>query len=250
MSFNIDKFNQLSILQQLKKLSYHLRNILIDKKTQNPHLYKEMITYINQKYYYSFPIPENKEEVKNLYEELTKRILEKDPYQESIIFDSPNKKRTIFNIHLVLDNIRSPFNVGSLFRTSECLGVRELILLGITPRPDINTKIQKSAKDGIISYRYFENAALLKQNLTKQDIFIGIEKTNNSKDITLFKEPNHDCNYYLVMGNEEFGISKDVLDICQDIYHIPLMGMKNSLNVSVAGGIALYHIKEKLTPIN
>lgn len=152
-------------------------------------------------------------------------------------------------IYLILDNIRSMENVGSIFRTADAAGVAKIILCGITPKPP-RKEIDKAALGAVdfVDWEYQENAKDLICNLKENGIkIIALEQDkrsisyNNPDSLPL----THDsCKIALIVGNETDGISKEVLDQADRIIEIPMHGKKNSLNVAVATGIALFKLKE------
>ena len=142
---------------------------------------------------------------------------------------------------LVLNNIRSAFNVGNLFRTADAVGIGDIILSGFTPKPPHRNIIRASlSAENSIPWVGINRHHDLIQTLTlKNYITVAFEQTNDS--INLF-DLNLDTkkNYCFILGNEVFGISNELLDIAEIICHIPQVGIKHSLNVAVAGSVALY----------
>lgn len=140
--------------------------------------------------------------------------------------------------YLILPNIRSTHNVGAMFRCSDAFGVTKLFLTGYTPQPprkDID-KVSLGAETWMPWEHCAKTVPLLKR-LKKQGVrIVGLEQTKLSKDIGVvsFATP-----LALVMGNEVLGISRAILQHCDDVVHIPMYGQKESINVSVAAGIAL-----------
>jgi len=144
---------------------------------------------------------------------------------------------------VVLDNIRSRENVGSIFRTADGAGVDKIYLCGITPTPP-HEKISKTAlgAETYISWEYHKRTADILKKLNKQRInIVALEQTKNSRNIftmgAFAKAP-----IVLVLGNEVRGLSSGILKLCDKKVYIPMLGRKESLNVSVAAGIALYQI--------
>jgi len=159
------------------------------------------------------------------------------------IFDRKNEKR-IFDTVMILDNIRSPFNVGSMFRTSDCLGIKELALCGITPKPP-QPKIDRTSMNtvDIVSWRYFqETEDAIKFYKNEGYEIYAVETATNS--VPLFEIGNFDKKV-LIFGNEEFGITEEIISLCNKVIEIPLMGIKNSMNVSNAFAIVSYEIMKK-----
>lgn len=146
---------------------------------------------------------------------------------------------------LILPDIRSCHNVGAMFRTADACGVDFLYLTGYTatpPKPQID-KVSLGAEKWM-PWKQYKNIKSLIKRLKKQGIcVVALEKTAASKDIGTvpFKTP-----LALIVGNEVDGVSSDILKLCDEVVHIPMYGKKESLNVSVAAGIALYAIKQSL----
>ena len=151
------------------------------------------------------------------------------------------------NNWLILHNIRSAQNVGALFRTAEACGIEKIYLTGYTPRPlDRFGRDQKSISksalgaEKIIPWDESETITSVLKNLKKENFqIIAIEQSNESVDYKKVK--TKDKNVF-VLGNEVKGISKQTLDKCDVVAEIPMKGKKESLNVSVSGGIALFRI--------
>src|SRR3989338_5941828 len=152
------------------------------------------------------------------------------------------KKRRIL---LVLPNIRSLYNVGSFFRTSDAFGVEKIYLCGYTGTPDSlhGNKISKVALGGekYIPWEYRKSVTPLLSEL-KKDVWqvVALEQAKKSEDLGRVKLKNKVA---LVVGNEVKGLPKSILNLSDLIVEIPMFGQKESLNVSVAGGIALYVIR-------
>lgn len=145
-------------------------------------------------------------------------------------------------IYLILDNIRSMENVGSIFRTCDAAGVSKLILTGITPRPP-RKEIDKTALGAVdtVEWESEENLEFIIYNLKKQGFkIIALEQDSRSIPYTEFQ--SDDVSVALIVGSETEGVQEEILDLCDTIIEIPMHGEKNSLNVSVATGIALYQL--------
>ena len=140
---------------------------------------------------------------------------------------------------VLVDNVRSAFNVGAILRTSECFGVKRLILCGITPGTD-NTAVLK-ASVGAEAWLSIENQPNL-LNVCKQLELEGftiwaLELGKTAQPVnTLIQRP---AKLALVIGNERCGVDQQVLNKCAKIVYIPMLGNKNSLNVEVSFGVAL-----------
>jgi 23S rRNA (guanosine2251-2'-O)-methyltransferase len=159
---------------------------------------------------------------------------------------TPEKYKQVSKIPLVvvLDNVRSQHNVGSVFRTADAFRVENIYLCGITATPP-NKEIQKTALGATesVDWKYFDKTAdaikLLKEN---GFTVIAIEQTHNSLDISAKNWFSSDERLAVVFGNEVFGTSDEVLDLCDRSVEIPQFGTKHSLNVSVCAGIVLWEI--------
>ncbi|HLD70899.1 MAG TPA: RNA methyltransferase [Negativicutes bacterium] len=146
--------------------------------------------------------------------------------------------------YVVCDNIRSLENIGSIFRTADAIGVTKIFLCGISGRPP-HQKISKTAlgAEKTVPWEYHKQTWRLIGKLKKESIYIvALEQHSNSIDIKKFK---HKFPMALVIGNEVKGVSKKALAESDTIIHLPMKGKKESLNVSVAFGVAGYYIMEK-----
>jgi len=156
-------------------------------------------------------------------------------------------------MYLVLDNIRSSHNVGTIFRTSDALSVEHLYLGGICPGPLDkyglrNNKLCKVSlgSENIVSYSHESNLdPLISQLIDEGCLIVSLEINEDSYDIYDFLKNSPEINLdklVLVLGNEVEGISKSILEKSHHIVHLPMGGLKESLNVSVAYSIAAYTI--------
>ncbi len=147
-------------------------------------------------------------------------------------------------IHLLLDNIRSAFNVGSIFRIADGAGVQHIYLCGITPTPE-NEKVAKTAlgAESSVAWSYHRNALdLVKKLILSGKKLVALENTADSE--SLFGSQFLDnSNIVLVAGNEITGIDPALLGISDWIAHLPMAGIKGSLNVAVAVGISVYYLR-------
>ncbi|MGV8091724.1 MAG: RNA methyltransferase [Mangrovibacterium sp.] len=149
---------------------------------------------------------------------------------------------------VVLDNVRSGNNIGSIFRTCDALLVHSLYLCGITATPpskDIHKTALNSEK--WVDWRYFartEDAV----TLLKADGFsvMAIEQIDESIMLPDFK-PEKDEKLALIFGNEVKGVQQKVIDLCDGAIEIPQFGTKHSFNVSVSAGIVLWDLFNKIT---
>ena len=161
--------------------------------------------------------------------------------------------------YLIVDNIRSTHNVGSLLRTAEGLGVKEVFLCGITPYPTtdndsrlphlshkLTSKISKTAlgAEKYQTWRHCDKTSDAIDLLRKQAVeIIALEQTEHSRPLLAVASQK---DIALVVGNEVTGISEIVLGLCDQITDIEMQGKKESLNVSVAAAIALFYLTNML----
>jgi len=157
------------------------------------------------------------------------------------------KINNIYQVYLILDNVRSMENVGSIFRTADAAGVDKIFLCGITPRPP-RKEIDKAALGAVdfVEWEYWESIRELVLGIRDKGIKIfALEQDKRSVSYsdpnTLFLIPNTNS-IALIVGNEVKGIQPEILDLADQIIEIPMRGKKNSLNVAVATGIALFEI--------
>jgi 23S rRNA (guanosine2251-2'-O)-methyltransferase len=156
-------------------------------------------------------------------------------------------------IILILDNLRSRENVGSIFRTADAAGVSKIYLCGITPTPRMNNelRIMNNGSDKIsktalgaeewVPWEYRRDTWRIITELRKKGVkIIALEQTEDAVNIFKLKTINHKM--ALVVGNEVKGISPKIMRYCDKKVAIPMYGKKESLNVSVATGIALYNL--------
>ncbi|PKO18504.1 MAG: RNA methyltransferase [Chloroflexi bacterium HGW-Chloroflexi-10] len=148
------------------------------------------------------------------------------------------------NFEVILDNIRSTFNVGAMFRTSDGAGVRKIHLCGITALPQ-HKKIHKTAlgAETSVPFEYHLNGIVAVNQLKEQGFRIwALEKTSISRPLEEFHFREDIGPVAMVVGNEVIGVDPDILKLCDDHIHIPMSGVKGSLNVAIAFGIAVYQL--------
>ena len=146
---------------------------------------------------------------------------------------------------VILENIRSLFNVGAFFRTADALRIQELILTGYTGRPP-RKEIEKVALGSVesVPWREFDNTVEAIRELKNNGIsVIAVEQTGDSID---FQEFTYDFPLVIIFGNEYDGIEQATLNECDACVEIPMMGVKQSLNVSTAFGIIGYELFRRL----
>lgn len=148
---------------------------------------------------------------------------------------------------VVLDNVRSQHNIGSVFRTGDAFRVDEILLCGITATPP-NVEIHKTAlgAEDAVRWRYFEDTLDAVQFLKTAGYTVyAIEQAENSislKSVVLEK----DKKYAVILGHEVHGVQQSVVDASDNCIEIPQYGTKHSLNVSVTAGVVIWDFFKKL----
>ena len=153
---------------------------------------------------------------------------------------------------VLVDNVRSLWNVGSIFRTADACGVRQLVLCGITGYPP-RDQISKTAlgAEHVVAWRYRADPHEgLDELLAEGFVPVAVETTSRAESLESFNWPKSVC---LVIGSEVAGVSSRVLDDCPRHVRVSMRGVKDSLNVAVAFGIVAHHaagqLERALTPI-
>jgi tRNA G18 (ribose-2'-O)-methylase SpoU len=195
-----------------------------------PHLHPEM----SLKHYVSWIIP---------VERLLQKILRDD---EFLVFsrDGSQKAQKKIPLVFILHNLRSAFNVGSIFRTAECFGASKLYLCGYTPLPT-QDKLAKTAMgtDSLVEWQEVPKITDLLQQLRRDHYNLtALETTSHAIPLEskFLRGPTA-----FILGNERFGIDPEILELCTEVRQIPLCGQKNSLNVGVAAAIAAYEFSRQ-----
>ena len=148
---------------------------------------------------------------------------------------------------VVLDNVRSMHNIGSVFRTADAFLVEAVYLCGITARPP-HKDIHKTALGATesVSWKYFEFTHEALRELQSEDVvLIGIEQTHEGASLEDFI-PGPDKRYAVIFGHEVRGVEQSVIDKCDECLHIPQFGTKHSLNISVCAGIVIWELFKKM----
>jgi len=148
---------------------------------------------------------------------------------------------------IVLDNIRSLNNIGSVFRTSDAFLIEKIYLCGITARPP-HKDIHKTAlgSTDTVAWEYAESTLKVIEKLKqKQVVVCSIEQTENATLLQDFK-PEVNTHYALVFGNEVKGVSQEVIHSSDMVIEIPQFGTKHSLNISVSCGVVIWDVFSKL----
>lgn len=157
------------------------------------------------------------------------------------------KKAAKTPIVVVLDNIRSLNNIGSVFRTSDAFLIEKIYLCGITATPP-HKDIRKTALGATesVSWEHRENTLELIETYNAKGYYcLAIEQAENATMLNKL-EVDATKSYVIVFGNEVKGVAQPVVDICSDVVEIPQFGTKHSLNISVSVGVVIWDIWQKL----
>jgi 23S rRNA (guanosine2251-2'-O)-methyltransferase len=149
-------------------------------------------------------------------------------------------------VALVLDNIRSLHNIGSIFRSADCFAIAHVFLCGITATPP-HREINKTALGATdsVDWSYFESTEELIKHLKNEEwIVCSVEQTQNSTSLLNFSL-SPEKKYCFILGNEVDGVSQDVINISDYVIELRQFGTKHSLNVSVCAGIILWEARKK-----
>lgn len=145
-------------------------------------------------------------------------------------------------VAVLLDNIRSAWNVGSIFRSADGFGFDHAYLCGISPTPE-NEAVQKTSlgAEDMVTWSYHKDAVKLVKGLKKEGWrVLALEEDKRAASI---QAENGKQKTVLIVGNEVTGVDPDLLDLCDAIYYIPMRGEKKSFNVAMAFGIAAYALR-------
>lgn len=168
-------------------------------------------------------------------EELTRLTVES--------FKNATKKPII----VVLDNIRSLNNIGSIFRTADAFLIQKIYLCGITAQPP-HRDIQKTAlgSTASVDWAYVEDTSKLLQDLKAQNVItIAVEQAQGACELQNFT-PQKNQVYAFIFGNEVKGVAQEVVTACDKVVEIPQFGTKHSLNVAISCGVVLWDMHHKL----
>lgn len=173
------------------------------------------------------------------------RKLENSELDRKSIEDFKQSEKT--PIILVLDDIRSLHNIGSVFRTADAFLIEKIYLCGITATPP-NKEINKTALGATdtVTWEHNENVLEVIENLKKEEVTVlAIEQVESAVFLQDFKVEK-DKKYALVFGNEVYGVSQEAVAICNGCIEIPQLGTKHSLNISVSAGIVVWDLFKKM----
>jgi 23S rRNA (guanosine2251-2'-O)-methyltransferase len=172
------------------------------------------------------------------------RPLSSEPFSP---LNEPNQPR--IRLHALLDNVRSAWNVGAIFRTADCLGVEKLYLGGITPTPE-NEAVRKTSlgAEETVKWEAARDAVRLAERLKAEGATLwALEQDEravrlNETEAGTERLRQTEKRMVLIVGNEVTGVEPGLLDLCEKIAYIPMLGNKRSLNVEVAFGIAAWEL--------
>ncbi|AWK04374.1 RNA methyltransferase [Flavobacterium crocinum] len=173
------------------------------------------------------------------------RKLENSELDRKSIEDFKKSEKT--PLILVLDDIRSLHNIGSVFRTADAFLIEKIILCGITATPP-NKEIHKTALGATetVAWEHHENVLEVIENLKKENVLtMAIEQVESSVFLQDFQVEKGQ-KYALVFGNEVYGVAQEAVAICDGCIEIPQLGTKHSLNISVSAGIVVWDLFQKI----
>ena len=169
------------------------------------------------------------------------RKLENSELDRKSIVDFKEAKKT--PIIIILDDIRSLHNIGSVFRTADAFLIEKIYLCGITATPP-NKEIHKTALGATdtVTWEHRDDIIEVIEDLKKEDVLVyAIEQVENAVFLENF-EVDFTKKYALVFGNEVFGVAQKAVKLCDGCIEIPQLGTKHSLNISVSAGIVIWDL--------
>ncbi len=152
-------------------------------------------------------------------------------------------------VSIVLDNVRSQNNIGSVFRTADAFLVERILLCGITSTPP-HRDIQKTALGATesVSWRYYKETREAVEELKNSGFtVVAIEQVEGAYELQDFPS-RQGGKYALIFGHEITGVSQEVVDMCDFCIEIPQFGTKHSFNIAVSAGIVLWEVTKKIKP--
>jgi len=173
------------------------------------------------------------------------RKLENSELERKSIEDFKNSQKT--PIIIVLDDIRSLHNIGSVFRTADAFLIEKIYLCGITATPP-NKEIHKTALGATETVTWEHHTSVLEviEKLKKENVTtLAIEQVESAIFLQDF-EVEDNKKYALVFGNEVHGVSQEAVALCDGCIEIPQLGTKHSLNISVSAGIVVWDLFQKM----
>lgn len=173
------------------------------------------------------------------------RKLENNELNRKSIVDFKEAHKT--RLIIILDDIRSLHNIGSVFRTADAFLIEKIYLCGITAVPP-NKEIHKTALGATetVAWEYQKDIQHVIENLKKERVSVfAIEQVENAISLQDFKTEKNK-KYALVFGNEVYGVSQKAIELCNGTIEIPQLGTKHSLNISVSAGIVVWDLFQKM----
>ena len=149
---------------------------------------------------------------------------------------------------VVLDDVRSMYNIGSVFRTCDAFRVEAVYLCGITAQPP-HPEIHKTALGGedSVTWRYFKTAKEAVEELHRNNTFVyAVEQCEGSTKLQELSSDQSPLKFAVIFGNEVQGVHQEVVDLCDGCLEIPQFGTKHSMNVSVTAGIVIWEFARQL----
>lgn len=173
------------------------------------------------------------------------RKLENKELERKTVDDFKQAEKT--PIIIILDDIRSLHNIGSVFRTSDAFLIEKIYLCGITATPP-NKEIHKTALGATetVAWEYQKDVLSVIEKLKNESVEVfAIEQVENAVFLQNF-EIDKTKKYALVFGNEVYGVNQKAIEICNGTIEIPQLGTKHSLNISVSAGIVVWDLFQKI----
>lgn len=173
------------------------------------------------------------------------RKLENKELERKTVDDFKQAEKT--PIIIILDDIRSLHNIGSVFRTSDAFLIEKIYLCGITATPP-NKEIHKTALGATetVAWEYQKDVLSVIEKLKNENVEVfAIEQVENAVFLQNF-EIDKTKKYALVFGNEVYGVNQKAIEICNGTIEIPQLGTKHSLNISVSAGIVVWDLFQKI----
>jgi tRNA G18 (ribose-2'-O)-methylase SpoU len=174
------------------------------------------------------------------------RKLENKELERKSVTDFKQAEKT--PIIIILDDIRSLHNIGSVFRTADAFLIEKIFLCGITATPP-HKEIHKTALGATetVAWEYHKNVTEVIAQLKKEHVKVfAVEQVEKAVFLQDFKAEK-ETNYALVFGNEVYGVSQEAIALCDGAIEIPQLGTKHSLNISVSTGIVVWDLFQKLS---
>ncbi len=181
----------------------------------------------------------------NTFAAMENRKLKNSELDRKSVSDFKEAKKT--PLIVILDNVRSLNNIGSVFRTADAFLIEKIYLCGITAQPP-HKDIHKTALGATetVAWEYVEKTTDLVEKLKQENIqVLSIEQAENSVMLDDF-QPEKDKKYAVIFGNEVKGVQQEIVSVSHQVIEIPQYGSKHSLNISVSAGVVIWDLFVKL----